>query len=191
MKDTPTTALPSTDGTLVKWAYCREVQKHIEEAMRGLLLTRIGHLIDDAISNTTPDGTSTTPLNDESDVRAAKIIAAFYPEATVTRGPIRTFLHFSNMSRWEGWASSSEERTRTIDHLQSIPYRDYLATEHWADRRATAVEIDLRCRLCNSRDNLQVHHRSYANRGEEGMRDLTVLCADCHQMFHKNKELVS
>lgn len=64
-------------------------------------------------------------------------------------------------------------------------YREYLESPHWHLVRAAAiVKADYRCQLCNSPDNLQVHHRTYERRGEEKLSDVTVLCRDCHRKFH-------
>lgn len=32
-----------------------------------------------------------------------------------------------------------------------------------------------------------MHHKTYANLGNENVRDLQVLCADCHGLKHENK----
>jgi hypothetical protein len=32
---------------------------------------------------------------------------------------------------------------------------------------------------------LDVHHRTYENKGKEKLGDLTVLCRECHTKFHK------
>jgi len=40
------------------------------------------------------------------------------------------------------------------------------------------------CQLCNSKDNLNVHHRTYERRGHELASDLIVLCKQCHKTFH-------
>lgn len=69
-------------------------------------------------------------------------------------------------------------------------YQDYLRSPHWQVTKAAALErASHRCQLCNSPDRLQVHHRSYRNRGHEQPGDLTVLCADCHKLFHEYREL--
>lgn len=51
-----------------------------------------------------------------------------------------------------------------------------------------ALERDgRRCRLCNSKERLEVHHRTYKRRGNEKLDDLTTLCHRCHATYH-NKE---
>lgn len=75
--------------------------------------------------------------------------------------------------------------------LRCMPYRDYLQTQEWAEKREQQlVEDGWRCRICNSDEGLQVHHRTYANRGSEQPGDLITLCAGCHRTFHENRQLV-
>lgn len=71
------------------------------------------------------------------------------------------------------------------DQLHTMPYRDYLRTEHWQEMRGIAMEAaDGRCQLCNSDTRLQTHHRTYIWRGFEFPGDLIVLCGNCHAKFH-------
>jgi predicted HNH restriction endonuclease len=35
---------------------------------------------------------------------------------------------------------------------------------------------------------LDVHHNTYENYGDERSQDLTVLCGECHGMFHGRLE---
>ncbi len=77
-----------------------------------------------------------------------------------------------------------------ISRLRSLPYDDYLNTEHWQSVRQKALERDgHRCRVCNSTEQLNVHHRSYERRGFEEPEDVTTLCKECHQTFHENGQL--
>jgi 5-methylcytosine-specific restriction endonuclease McrA len=48
------------------------------------------------------------------------------------------------------------------------------------------LERDDSCRVCGSKESLDVHHRTYRYRGEERMEDLITLCRPCHELFHKN-----
>jgi hypothetical protein len=74
--------------------------------------------------------------------------------------------------------------------LKAIPYRAYLQTDHWKDvRKGALARADGRCQVCNSKENLHTHHRTYARRGEEHPADVIVLCADCHRTFHENGKL--
>lgn len=76
-------------------------------------------------------------------------------------------------------------REMELERLKSMPYQEYLQTEHWQHVRHAALDAaDYRCRLCNSSTHLHVHHRSYERRGEERHNDVIALCAACHQHFH-------
>ena len=45
------------------------------------------------------------------------------------------------------------------------------------------------CRICSSKDGLQVHHRNYKNKGKEDeLKDLITLCAHCHGLYHGKVE---
>lgn len=74
--------------------------------------------------------------------------------------------------------------------LKTIPYAEYLKTDHWQSVRKIALEhAGNKCEVCNSPRKLQVHHRTYENRGKETLSDVIVLCAGCHGLFHKNGKL--
>lgn len=69
--------------------------------------------------------------------------------------------------------------------LRTMPYQEYLQTDHWKTVRNQAREAaGHRCQLCNSPHYLHVHHRTYERRGAELPSDLIVLCAPCHSKFH-------
>lgn len=74
--------------------------------------------------------------------------------------------------------------------LRALPYDEYLKTDHWQQVRQEAHKRDGgRCRVCNSPENLNVHHRTYERLGEELPDDVTTLCQPCHEMFHANLKL--
>jgi 5-methylcytosine-specific restriction endonuclease McrA len=70
--------------------------------------------------------------------------------------------------------------------LRSMPYPDYLKTDEWKEVRQEVLRrAKNRCQVCNADYSLHVHHRTYENRGDEDVSDLTVLCSDCHDVFHR------
>ncbi|MEH2135433.1 HNH endonuclease [Nostoc sp.] len=72
--------------------------------------------------------------------------------------------------------------------LKNLPYPSYLRTKFWKSVREMAIaRAGSACQLCNNKTRLQVHHRTYENRGYEDkhLGDLTVLCRTCHQKFHQ------
>src|SRR5262249_45311509 len=59
----------------------------------------------------------------------------------------------------------------------------YYSSAAWRHIRAACLARDgYRCRLCNSPDDLQAHHRTYERFGREALHDLTTLCASCHDV---------
>lgn len=65
-------------------------------------------------------------------------------------------------------------------------YKAYLQSEEWKARRQHAIDLaDGRCQVCYSPDDLEVHHRTYERLFEEAPLDLTVLCRDCHGLYHQ------
>lgn len=82
-----------------------------------------------------------------------------------------------------------ERRQRERD-LRYMPYAEYLRSPEWKARAARARrEAGYKCQVCSSGGELHVHHRTYVRRGSESAKDLTVLCASCHELFHANGRL--
>jgi len=70
-------------------------------------------------------------------------------------------------------------------YLRNIPYTEYLQTKHWKNIREIALlRANHKCRMCGSKEKLQVHHNTYNNLGNERNEDLTVLCKECHEFLH-------
>lgn len=82
-----------------------------------------------------------------------------------------------------------QDQREYIDHLRTMPYSDYLQTDHWKRVRGRALRrAGYKCQLCNSDLMLAVHHRTYKNRGDEHDSDLIVLCRRCHADFHRKEQ---
>lgn len=87
-------------------------------------------------------------------------------------------------------AEQAARYTAYVQQLKTMPYVDYLYTEHWQNTRQKALaRAGFRCQACNREKHLHVHHRTYERRGEELPEDLTVLCAPCHKTFHENRKV--
>lgn len=72
------------------------------------------------------------------------------------------------------------------EQLRNMEYGDYLQSPEWqAIRRQKLIEADYTCNRCASRDNLNVHHKYYGERGCETMAQLEVLCRECHHKHHR------
>jgi 5-methylcytosine-specific restriction endonuclease McrA len=74
-----------------------------------------------------------------------------------------------------------------------LPYGDYLHSPGWRARVEAAIDrAGGRCQVCNADRwlaRLDVHHRTYERLGREEPGDLTVLCRDCHRLFHERGKL--
>lgn len=87
--------------------------------------------------------------------------------------------------RKERREDSAIAHRQRIEYLQSLPYSEYLKTDHWQQLRTRMLRYaKYRCQLCNKQATLHVHHRTYENLGNEEYKDLIVLCAHCHAKFH-------
>lgn len=74
-----------------------------------------------------------------------------------------------------------------------INYSQYLQSDQWRQVAKAAKSRDkYKCRICNSPHDLNVHHRTYENLGNEmhHLDDLTTLCRRCHASFHGKGEQV-
>lgn len=83
-----------------------------------------------------------------------------------------------------------DEAAARLVVISKLPYPEFLKTTEWKQIREVALErAGHRCQVCNSADQLQVHHRDYSNKPLETLDDLTVLCDGCHGIFHANRKL--
>src|SRR5664279_1632542 len=59
--------------------------------------------------------------------------------------------------------------------LKAMPYSEYLKTPHWKKTSQQALErARYRCQVCNTKENLNVHHNTYEHLGEE-QSDLSLI----------------
>src|SRR5262249_13838321 len=67
-----------------------------------------------------------------------------------------------------------EQRKQRLQELRTMPYRDYLLTPEWQERRKRHMkQAGYRCQICNAyKVRLNVHHRTYERRGNEAPGDL-------------------
>jgi 5-methylcytosine-specific restriction endonuclease McrA len=93
-------------------------------------------------------------------------------------------------SSWASWSEKQRqeetERQARISAAKTLSYADYLKTDWWMALRTKAYKkAGYRCQLCNNRNNIAVHHRTYERLGNEDLDDLIVLCKECHGKFHE------
>jgi 5-methylcytosine-specific restriction endonuclease McrA len=81
------------------------------------------------------------------------------------------------------------DMAQTYTTARQAEYREYLRSPRWRLIRWLRRTLDgNRCRVCNGRGRLEVHHRSYKHRGgslEGELRDTITLCAECHDWAHR------
>jgi 5-methylcytosine-specific restriction endonuclease McrA len=83
------------------------------------------------------------------------------------------------------WTQTEQVHTSNVQALRSMPYQEYLRTDHWRTARAGALRrAGYACQVCSAKLDLHVHHRTYERRGCERENDLIVLCRQCHATFH-------
>lgn len=75
------------------------------------------------------------------------------------------------------------------EYILKMDYTDFLCTPYWkAISERVKQKAGYRCQLCNSNNDLNVHHRTYENHGDEisHMDDLICICNECHEKHHFN-----
>lgn len=74
---------------------------------------------------------------------------------------------------------------KDVATMRKMPYSEYLETEWWKKLRTWVLIFwNHRCAICNSKERVEVHHRTYERRGEELINDCIVLCHKCHENVH-------
>ncbi|MEH2346947.1 MAG: replicative DNA helicase [Nostoc sp.] len=69
----------------------------------------------------------------------------------------------------------------------SLNYYEYIDSLDWQEVRKLALQRSGRkCQICGAVNDLDVHHNSYDNLGNERehLEDLVVLCSEHHQLYH-------
>ncbi len=86
----------------------------------------------------------------------------------------------------------SKDAPSLIKSRRDMPYEEFLKTEYWQSVCGIVyARFGGHCATCNSSKMLHVHHRTYENKGDEfnHIGDLTLLCATCHVIIHKLREI--
>lgn len=79
------------------------------------------------------------------------------------------------------------EDKEQITYLRSLPYREYLQSDHWKSvRKKCYRQANYQCSLCDAKNcELHVHHKTYENLGcERWWEECIVLCKECHERHH-------
>ncbi len=81
------------------------------------------------------------------------------------------------------WKHEYEIRDKYLKN-NKLQYYEYLNKFHWTAVSEQMKRLKLECFRCHTSSNLQVHHITYVNMGDEKMDDLMVLCKECHKLAH-------
>lgn len=71
------------------------------------------------------------------------------------------------------------------DQECSFDYEEYLNSSKWrciSDKRKRHDHYE--CVFCHSKENLNVHHKTYDRLGNEDLKDLITVCKSCHIKIH-------
>lgn len=72
-------------------------------------------------------------------------------------------------------------------------YNAYINSDVWREKRKKRLEIDgYKCLICDSNEGLEVHHMTYANLGQEDIKnDLVTLCKPHHEWITRIQHYIS
>lgn len=74
----------------------------------------------------------------------------------------------------------------------TFSYHNYIKSSQWKDTADLAKAlVGNRCQVCNRHKDevtLDAHHRTYKRLGNEAPNDITILCRDCHELYHKSRQ---
>ena len=72
----------------------------------------------------------------------------------------------------------------------AIDYQQYLASREWRAKRKEFIETATYgvCQRCGTGPIKNVHHLTYANLGNEKLRDLMGLCRPCHEYLAAERD---
>lgn len=63
-------------------------------------------------------------------------------------------------------------------------YQRYLQSPHWQRLRATKLRKKQTCSICQSAEQIHIHHLQYRHWWNVKSGDLRRLCAECHATAH-------
>lgn len=82
----------------------------------------------------------------------------------------------------DGIANAAAERMQPVNRSRND---DYLRSPQWQRRRSKIFQrCGHLCEGCLTNPATDVHHRTYANYGNEFAFELLALCRDCHERLH-------
>lgn len=102
--------------------------------------------------------------------------------------PVRTWkVGVPNWKKIKDLKTFEYDKFTLAQFIKSMDYKEFLQTPYWkAIAERVKYKAKNKCQLCNGTEDLNVHHRSYENHGDElnHMEDLICICQSCHQKHH-------
>lgn len=77
--------------------------------------------------------------------------------------------------------------TRDIDTRPATLHKKFVQSSYWKEvRLAVLIRDGKKCTVCQSIEELEVHHLSYKHLGSEHLflGDLVTICRTCHRESH-------
>ena len=75
---------------------------------------------------------------------------------------------------------------RKFEGKRITNYQEYIDSAEWKERsKALRKKLGNHCVLCHRTGKTHVHHNTYVRLGHERAEDLTLLCENCHKLFHQ------
>ena len=72
--------------------------------------------------------------------------------------------------------------------IRKMDYKKFLDSKYWElVSKYTKLKMGNKCAVCESGENIHVHHKNYMSHGYEHIfwyRDLVLLCGSCHSKYH-------
>jgi hypothetical protein len=89
------------------------------------------------------------------------------------------------IEQWPDYRSWDMDMPSTATGKPRVRYGEYIKSDVWLEKRHRVWRRDgMRCVECGSAMNLQCHHLTYENLGNEPLQDLVTLCRSCHSEKH-------
>ena len=178
------------------WMVPEVSARAISEGLLGIPVHQLKHLIENATGTIVCDRCK-QPIefrcrtHMQESLQKLRLGRTLWAEGySVVCDPCRKELHDL---RNEQARRQEYQRQQRLHVLRTMPYRDYLLTPEWQERRRCHLKsAGYRCQVCNAGGVcLNVHHRTYERRGEELFKDLITLCETCHDLFHREGRLAT
>ena len=86
---------------------------------------------------------------------------------------------------WKQERARQQNQWEAESPARKAEYAAYLQSPEWQAKRLKALERDeWTCRGCLNARATQVHHLTYAHRGDELLWELVSVCDECHKKAH-------